>query len=75
MIHVFEERAPTLEEAQKLVGGLVQLVYSPENPDWQILVNEEGLLHGLPMNEEATKLCGTGIVGDAVILKNDAKWD
>ena len=75
MIHVFEERAPTLEEAQKLVGGLVQLVLSPEHDDWQILVNEEGLLNGLPENPEATKLCGTGIVGDAVILKGDAKWD
>ena len=75
MIHVFEERAPTLEEAQELVGGLVQLVHSPDNPDWQILVNEEGLLIGLDPNEEATILCGTGIVGNAVILKGDAKWD
>jgi len=75
MIHVFEDRAPTLEEAQKLVGGLVELVRSPEHRDWQILVNEEGLLNGLPFNEEATKICGTGIVGDAIILKGDARWD
>ena len=75
MIHVFEDRAPTLKEAQKLVGGLVELVRSPEHRDWQILVNEEGLLNGLPFNEEATKICGTGIVGDAIILKGDARWD
>ena len=75
MIHVFEDRAPTLEEAQRLVGGFVELVRSPEHRDWQILVNEEGLLNGLPFNEEATKICGTGIVGDAVILKGDARWD
>ena len=50
------------------------MVRSPTNPDIQILVNEEGLLKGLPFNEEATELCGTGIVGNAVILKGDARW-
>lgn len=74
MITVFEDRQPTLEEAQKIVGGLVQMVSSPEQPTWQILVNEEGLLDGLPFNKEATELCGTGIVGHAIILKGDAKW-
>ena len=75
MMHVFEDRSPTLSEAQELVGGLVELVHSPEHKDWQILVNEEGLLHGLPFNEEATKLCGTGSVGDAVVLKGNARWE
>ena len=75
MIHVFEDRRPSLEEAQGLVGGLVEMVRSPTHQDWQILVNEEGLLDGLPFNEEATKLCGTGIVGDAVVLKGEARWD
>jgi hypothetical protein len=75
MIHVFEDRRPSLQEAQELVGGLVQMVHSPTHQDWQILVNEEGLLEGLPFNEEATKLCGTGIVGDAVVLKGEARWD
>lgn len=74
MITVFEDRQPTLEEAQQIVGGLVEMVRSPTKPDWQILVNEEGLLEGLPFNEEATKLCGTGIVGPAVVLKGEAKW-
>ena len=74
MITVFEDKQPTLEEAQAIVWGLVELVRSPDNPDWQILVNEEGLLEDLPFNEEATKLCGTGIVGPAIILKGDARW-
>ena len=74
MIKVFEDRKPTLSEAQKIVGGLVEMVRSPTKPDWQILVNEEGLLEGLPFNAEATELCGTGIVGPAVVLKGDAKW-
>lgn len=75
MIHEFEDRRPTLEEAQRLVGGLVEMVRSPTQPDWQVLVNEEGLLEGLPFNEEASKLCGTGIVGPAVVLKGEARWD
>jgi len=75
MIHEFEDRRPTLEEAQRLVGGLVEMVRSPTQPDWQVLVNEEGLLDGLPFNEEASKLCGTGIVGPAVVLKGEARWD
>ena len=74
MITVFEDRQPTLEEAQKIVGGLVELVYSPKQPDWQILVNEEGLFEDLPFNAEATELCGTGIVGPAIVLKGEAKW-
>ncbi len=74
MIKTFEHKQPTLEAAQEMVGGMVEMVRSPTNPDIQILVNEEGLLKGLPFNEEATKLCGTGIVGNAVILKGDARW-
>jgi hypothetical protein len=68
MITVFEDNQPTLEEAQKIVGGLVEMVHSPSEPDWQILVNEEGLLRDLPFNKEATELCGTGIVGPAIVF-------
>ncbi len=75
MIHVFEDRRPSLQEAQELVGGLVQMVRSPTKQGWQILVNEEGLLDGLPFNDEATKICGTGIVGPAIVLKGNARWD
>mgnify|MGYP003133662086 FL=1 len=75
MIKTFEDRQPTLQEAQKIVGGLVEMVRSPTNPDIQILVNEEGLIKGLPFNKEATELCDTGIVGNAVILKGNARWD
>lgn len=74
MIHTFEDEQPTLKKVQGLVGGLVEMVHSPTNPDIQVLVNEEGLLNGLPFNEEATKICGTGIVGPAVVLKGNARW-
>jgi len=35
MLHVFTETAPTLSEAQELVGGLVELVRSPTDPEIQ----------------------------------------
>ena len=53
MIHIFEDKKPTLEEAQSLVDGYVEMVRSPVHGDIQILV----------------------IVGDAVVLKGDARWD
>ena len=52
MLTTIEDKKPTLEEAQALVGGLVEMVRSPNNSEIQILVNEEGLLKGLPFNEE-----------------------
>jgi len=74
-VHYFQEKAPTLEEAQEIVGGLVEMVHAPQHPEWQVLVHEEGLLLNLPFNHEATKICGTGIVGPAIVLKGDAVWE
>ena len=37
MIKTFEHQKPTLEEAQEIVGGYVEMVHSPNNPDIQIL--------------------------------------
>ena len=48
------EDEPTLESAQEFVGGMVQGIEFP-NGDYMIM-NEEGKLLGLPVNEEATKL-------------------
>ena len=45
---------PDLKSAQQFVGGLVQGITFP-NGDYMIL-NEEGKLLGLPVNEQATKL-------------------
>ena len=74
MITVFEEKAPTLEEAQKIVGGLVEMVHVPNKPDVQVLVNESGLLEGLEFNQEASRLCEQVLVGPAIVLKGDAVW-
>jgi hypothetical protein len=76
MITVFENAAdkPSVDTAKELVGGWVQLIPCPRNPDWQMLVNEEGKLHGLPYNQEASDICSKDIVGHAVLLKGDARW-
>ena len=76
VITVFEneEDKPSLDTAKELVGGWVQLLPCPRHPDWQMLVNEEGKLHGLPYNQEASDICSKDIVGHAVLLKGAACW-
>ena len=74
MITVFEEKAPTLEEAQKIVVGLVEMVHVPNKPDIQVLVNESGVLENLEFNQEASRQCEQVLVGPAIILKGDAVW-
>ena len=74
---------PTLEQAQKFVGGMVQGIQFP-NGDYMIM-NEEGKLMGLPLNPEATTLWRstfdndnyvTGrkdfVVGPAILIKKQA---
>jgi hypothetical protein len=71
--HDAEER-PSLEQAQAIVGGYVEMIVPPHNPHIQILVNEEGLLMRLPVNMEASRLAGRMIVGKAVLLSGHARW-
>ena len=74
---------PTLEQAQKFVGGMVQGITFP-NGDY-LIINEEGKLKGLPLNPEATALWKatfdndnfiTGrndfVVGPAILIKKQA---
>jgi len=78
---------PTLKSAQEFVGGYVEGVPFP-NGDY-LIVNEEGKLKGLDVNEKATKLWRdtfdndnyiTGrkdfVVGNAILIKKDAlkRW-
>lgn len=61
---------PTLEEMQKLVGGYIEFVsVLHEGHNRTMVVNEEGLIHNLPLNEEAKKLTGTHIVGDVFVME------
>lgn len=66
---------PTLEEAQALVGGYVEVVYLPDGR--QMLIDEEGKLKRKPVNVEATMLYGRRndvIVGDVVVLEKEFSW-
>jgi len=78
---------PTLKSAQDFVGGYVEGITFP-NGDY-LIINEEGKLMGLPINEQATKLWKetfdndnfiTGrndfVVGPAILIKKQAlkRW-
>ena len=69
---ILENYQPTLEEAQKEVGGLVEML---EFSEGQLLFNEEGRLKGLPHNPTASEIAGQDIVGNALFLKGSAKWE
>lgn len=58
----------TLKEAQKIVGGLIELVHISENRKVIMVVNEEGKLNGSSVNIIATEIYQrtTGIKDDAV---------
>lgn len=71
---------PTLEEAQKFVGGHVEVLQCGEV---QLLINEEGLYKPeLTTNKEATEVArkyeynvsSSGIVGNVIILSGQALW-
>ena len=78
---------PDLKAAQDFVGGYVEGIPFP-NGDY-LIINEEGKLIGLPINEQATKLWKetfdndnfiTGrndfVVGPAILIKKSAlkRW-
>jgi len=75
---------PTLEQAQKFVGGYVEGIEFPTGD--YLIINEEGKLQNLPLNEKATKLWRETftkaeyvfgfddfIVGNALLIKSDAR--
>tara|TARA_Y100000385_G_C12872515_1_gene542172 strand:- start:157 stop:468 length:312 start_codon:yes stop_codon:yes gene_type:complete len=80
---VDKKNEPTLKAAQDFVGGMVEAITFP-NGDL-LLLNEEGKLMGLPLNEEATSLWRTHftkethvfgyddvVVGPAIVIAKDA---
>lgn len=54
-----------LKELQKIVGGYIEIVRL--NGSAIMVVNEEDLLMGLPVNSKATSRAGQRIVGDVLI--------
>lgn len=58
-----------LDELQKIVGGYIEIVHLPNG---QIMVvNEEGLIHGLPYNADASIEAMDIIVGDVLVCDSE----
>ena len=55
---------PSLEEMQKIVGGYIERVTVKGGEMW---ANEEGLLQGLPLNLQASRIANNFIVGDVLL--------
>ena len=75
---------PTLEQAQQFVGGYVEGIEFPKGD--YLIINEEGELQNLPLNEQATKLWRDTftpdkyifgyddfVVGNALLIKSNAR--
>ncbi len=73
---ILENYRPTLEEAQREVGGHVEMLRVSGG---QLLVNEEGRLPiglgPLSHNPTASEIAGQNIVGNALFLKGSAQWE
>jgi hypothetical protein len=62
------DHRPTLKEAQKIVGGYIEFAHCHNK--YTLVVDEEGLLKGYPLNKEATSMYGCSpIVGDVIVLE------
>lgn len=59
---------PTLPFLQKIVGGCVDCVATPDGYD--VWVNDEGLIYGMPYNPVTKVLWGFDLVGPAVIARS-----
>ena len=74
-----KEDSPSLSEAQKFVGGWVEVV---QVNDGVLIIDEEGKLKDKPVNEVASKMYADKygdediIVGDAIYIPKDipSEW-
>jgi len=66
------EERPSLEQAQSIIGGWVEMIHVG---DVQVLVDEEGLIKQLPINEKASDMFGRPLYGPVLVLENEARWD
>lgn len=72
----FKKSIPSLEEMQAVVGGYIELV--PLGNSYFMVVNEEGIIFGMPINIKATEyLCkitkqpSPVILGHVLIIHSD----
>tara|TARA_Y100000591_G_C21557152_1_gene556669 strand:+ start:42 stop:308 length:267 start_codon:yes stop_codon:yes gene_type:complete len=67
-----QHRAACFRSIQEAVGGWVETLYLGH--DHVMLINEEGVLLGAPVNATASIIAGTAIYGN-VILMNISAFD
>ena len=76
-LYVINDRKPSLDELQKMVGGYIEIV--AEKYEKQLIANEEGNVLGLNINWVATKEYNDYfkkpgmILGDAVLLEKNVR--
>ena len=73
-----KDEKPTLEEAQKFVGGHLTMapIHNPPpgEKNIQLLVDEDGISKKLPINPNASLTAGYQILGNALVLRGKACW-
>ena len=69
------DEPPTLKEAQEIVGGLIEIVPYDYHKikDTDLIVNEEGLIHGLELNVDAKEFCKIPLAGNVLVLKGEQR--
>lgn len=72
LIHVIDDKMPTLDEAQAMVEGYVESVMLHNGQ--QLLINEDGIMKQLPLNSVASKAAHQPILGNVVWLIGAARW-
>ena len=77
MFMLLSKYRPTLEECKAIVGGYIELAYSPYGG--QLIVNEDGHSLNLPINRKCcrwlTSSYGQVILGNAMLLMGDAELE
>ncbi len=63
----------TLKEMQSIVGGYIER--HPDNVEidgksYEVIVNEEGLINNLPMNEYMLVKFGITVFGSAILIED-----
>lgn len=63
-----------LEQLQEMVGGYIEIVPIPASfvmgSEMCIVANEEGMIKKLPLNDVASIILGSYILGDVLICKS-----
>ena len=69
-----KDTPPTVEDAQDIVGGYVEVVRLPDGD--QLLVNEDAISQGLGINRYASIIAHPHrIYGDALVLTKNQRWE